>query len=378
MTGDRVQAENHRARVRGCLLGGAVGDALGAPVEFLSLAEIHARHGEHGVRQYAGVDAGDGVRHGLVTDDTQLTLFTVEGLIRAGVRTDRGLGFTVAVVHHAYDRWLDTQTLSAPPARPDGWLAGQHWLYARRAPGRTCLDRLTEARQGAPRISRFGTQVVNDSKGCGAVMRSAPFGLVPAQVRGGRSWVFGAAVEAAGYTHGHPTGRLAAGALAVIVFCLVSGDDLPRAVETALAELARHEHHEETARALRRACAAARHQPVGPHTVEGLGAGWVAEEALAIAVYAALARPRPDEFLDALSLAVTHSGDSDSTGSICGNLLGALHGETALPPELTFEVEGRGTILELADDFVWEFTCPERLHGDQGPRTRWIERYPGG
>ena len=79
--------------------------------------------------------------------------------------------------------------------------------------------------------------------------------------------------------------------------------------------------------------------------------------------------------LDALALSVTHSGDSDSTGAICGNILGARHGDGALPPELTFEVEGRGAMLELADDFVWEFTARERLHGDDGPFTRWLGRY---
>jgi ADP-ribosylglycohydrolase len=57
--------------------------------------------------------------------------------------------------------------------------------------------------------------------------------------------------------------------------------------------------------------------------------------------------------VDALALAVSHGGDSDSTGSICGNILGALHGETWLPAELAFQVEGRGTMLELADDFIY-------------------------
>ena len=78
-----------------------------------------------------------------------------------------------------------------------------------------------------------------------------------------------------------------------------------------------------------------------------------------------------------LSLAVTHSGDSDSTGALCGNILGALHGEESLPPQLVFEVEGRGTILELADDFVYEFTRGHELHGEYGPYTRWTTRYPG-
>jgi ADP-ribosylglycohydrolase len=111
--------------------------------------------------------------------------------------------------------------------------------------------------------------------------------------------------------------------------------------------------------------------------IEALGGGWVAEVALAIAIYATLVHPGPEDVLKALSLAVSHSGDSDSTGAICGNILGALHGESALPVELLFELEGRGTLLELADDFINEFTKSGQLHGDYGPYTRWNTRYPG-
>lgn len=138
-------------------------------------------------------------------------------------------------------------------------------------------------------------------------MRSAPFGLLPPWIWDSLQWRFDAA---AGYTHDHPTGMLASGALA-------------------------------------------------------------------IAIYAAPAHPGPEEMIDALALAVTHSGDSDSTGAICGNILDALHGETALPPELAFELEGRDPILTLADDFIYEFTAGDRLHGDYGPYTRWTDRYPG-
>ena len=373
---ERTSAERYRAQVRGCLLGGAVGDALGAPVEFLRLRDIRARWGDGGVREYVGVPGDGGTRYGDITDDTQMTLFTVEGLIRAGVRTDRGIGFTVAVVHHAYGRWLDTQLGPAPSGRRDGWLQAEQWLYARRAPGTTCLSALKDARAGGDRIGRFGAQAGNDSKGCGAVMRSAPFGLLPDRFGGVRT-AFDLAVQAAGYTHGHPTGKLASGVLAAIVAALVAGAELPDALDAAVAELVRHDRHEETAAALDRARRAAHDRPPTAETVEEIGEGWIAEEALAIAVFAALSHPAPAEFLDALSLAVTHGGDSDSTGAICGNILGAWHGDSALPPELAFEVEGRGTILQLADDFVWEFTDPGRLHGDHGPTTRWTDRYPG-
>ncbi|GAA0930371.1 ADP-ribosylglycohydrolase family protein [Kribbella koreensis] len=368
----RTDEEAYRARVRGCLLGGAIGDALGGPVEFSDARSIVAEHPD-GVRTF--VAKGPHWPAGTVTDDTQMTLFTVEGLIRAGVRTDRGIGFTLGVVQHAYDRWLDTQLLLIPSGDRDGWLQSQRWLYARRAPGNTCLSALTEARKGDDSIQRFGEQAVNDSKGCGGVMRVAPVGLLPGF---DAEWIFDAAAELAGYTHGHVTGKLASGALAAIIHQLNQGADLNAALDSAQALLASRPGHDETSTALAAARElAAQSLKPGPATVERLGGGWIAEEALSIAVYCALAYPEPDQFLDALALAVTHSGDSDSTGAICGNILGTLHGETALPPELVYPLEGRGTILQLADDFILEFTRATHLHGDYGPHTTWTTRYPG-
>lgn len=355
---------SYRSRVRGCLLGGAIGDALGGPVEFRSTAQILAEHPD-GVRTF--VDGAAGWPPGTITDDTQMTMFTVEGLIRAGVRRDRGIGFTLGVVHHAYDRWLDTQLLAGPPEQPDGWLAALPWLYARRAPGMTCLGALTDGR------GRYGVAAVNDSKGCGGVMRVAPVGLLPGV---DVAWAFDAACEIAGYTHGHPTGQVAAGALAVLVRRLVEGAELPAALDTVDELLAGRPDTAETVAALALARRFAALDDPGPGTVEILGGGWIAEEALAIAVYAALCHPGPEAMLDALALAVTHSGDSDSTGAICGNILGALHGETALPPALVLAVEGRGALLELADDLVQEFTAPQLVHSEDGPTQGWERRYP--
>lgn len=366
----------YRSRVRGSLFGGAIGDALGGPVEFWNARRILNVCGEGGVTEYLPENVDGETRYGLITDDTQMTLFTVEGLIRAGVRTDRGIGFTVSVTHHAYDRWLDTQLMREPDGRRDGWLINEQWLYARRAPGNTCLSALIAARDGGREIARFGGRADNDSKGCGGVMRSAPFGFWPANSDENLGWQFGNAARAASYTHGHPTAQLASGALAALIGALFMGQELDKAVATMMRHLRAHDRHEETTRALQKAIDVSE-APPSVSAVESLGGGWVAEEALAIAVYAALQYPEPEDMLKALSLAVTHSGDSDSTGAICGNILGALHGEAALPPQLVFEVEGRGTILELADDFVYEFTRGHELHGDDGPHTRWTTRYPG-
>src|SRR5688572_20217209 len=88
---------NHR--VTGCLLGGACGDALGWPVEFLRLPQIVQKHGPEGISHFSQTTQGE------VTDDTQMTLFTVEGLIRAHVRGSlKGICYPPGVVHHAYLR----------------------------------------------------------------------------------------------------------------------------------------------------------------------------------------------------------------------------------------------------------------------------------
>ncbi|MQA86097.1 MAG: ADP-ribosylglycohydrolase family protein [Streptosporangiales bacterium] len=352
-------AENpdYRGRVRGCLLGGAVGDALGAPIEFLSLDRIRADHGPAGV---TGLEAMNGER-GLVTDDTQMTLFTAEGLIRAGVREDCGVRPIPSVVHGAYLRWLDTQRYEGPSPEASGWLARQPWLYAQRAPGNACITGLRS--EGVGTLDRPKNP---NSKGCGAVMRSAPFGLVPS------GDPFRLAVECAVQTHGHPSGYLAAGAFALIVRRLVDGDGLPDAVQRALRALAGWPGNGEVTAALRAAVSAA--GPPSAERVESLGAGWVAEEALAIAVYCALTPHHPGGTREALLLAVNHSGDSDSTGAICGNLLGARYGEAALPPDWVGQIEGRDAILKLADDFAAEFAA--RLRGDAGPPGRWADRYP--
>ncbi|MEW2403098.1 ADP-ribosylglycohydrolase family protein [Streptomyces sp. NPDC046862] len=341
----------HRARVRGCLLGGAIGDALGYPVEFQSLRAIRAAHGERGVRGL--VPDGAGVV-GRISDDTQMTLFTVEGLLQAHARErHKGIGGGWSrLVRDAYGRWLDTQHTTEPAPGVPGGLAAQPWLYARRAPGNACLSGLARDHVPDPAAELGPPGPVNpDSKGCGAVMRSAPFGLTRAPA----GTAFAMAARCAQMTHGHPTGYYAAGALAAIVARLLEGESLEGAVLLALRHLARHPGHEETTAALHRALDLAAGGEATPEKVESLGAGWVAEEALAIAVHCALVTPRVTE---ALLLSVNHSGDSDSTGAICGNLLGARHGDHGLPQEWLERVEGRAEIAVLADDFATESLRP--------------------
>jgi ADP-ribosylglycohydrolase len=359
----RAQQQDFRARVRGCLLGGAIGDALGAAIEFSSLEDIRRGHGPDGVTDYVPAFG----RRGAVTDDTQMTLFTVEGLIRAQVRRDSGAWHPPTDVHRAYLRWAATQNDWGPDERrgDTGWLAREEWLYSRRAPGRACLTGLGDDRMGTLEQPKNP-----GSKGCGTVMRSAPFGLL---VGWEPQLVLQLAVECAAQTHGHPTGMLAAGAFAVIIHGLARGEALDGAVGHALALIGERPGHEETSAALRGALGAVRQGMPSADRVEALGEGWTAEEALAMGVYCALVA---EDVRHGLLLAVNHSGDSDSTGSICGNILGVQHGETALPPAWVAELEGRGTILQLADDFAIEMTQGPALHGPAATSAAWSQRYP--
>ncbi|MFC2279694.1 MAG: ADP-ribosylglycohydrolase family protein, partial [Cardiobacterium hominis] len=106
-------------RFRGCLLAGAAGDALGAPVEFMSRADILRHFSAAGITAFApGYE-----RVGAITDDTQMTLFTAAGLLAAW----SGDGDVVRATARSYLAWLRTQDewpydplLAAE--EPSGWL----------------------------------------------------------------------------------------------------------------------------------------------------------------------------------------------------------------------------------------------------------------
>ena len=127
-------------RYRGCLLGGAAGDALGYPVEFLSRADILMAYGPGGITEYT-LSGGSA----LISDDTQMTLFTANGLLFAETRRRLGApggGSMTGAVAACYRDWLQTQQEPYP-------LSGRHttaWLIhipAWRPLGRGVTERLS-------------------------------------------------------------------------------------------------------------------------------------------------------------------------------------------------------------------------------------------
>ncbi|MHB1751675.1 MAG: ADP-ribosylglycohydrolase family protein [Acidiferrobacter sp.] len=363
-----------RSRFVGCLLGGAVGDAFGAPVEFMKRTEILERFGAQGITAYAPAYG----RVGAITDDTQMTLFTAEGMIRTWVRRrNKGMASVEAMTASAYVRWYKTQGQRPHPhyahREETGWLFQQEALHAQRGPGETCLSAIRH-------MTVLGDPAPNDSKGCGGVMRIAPVGLVMGQSRSSPSDTFALGAKLAALTHGHPTGSLAAGALAVLIAEIVRAKTLPDALLAARACLRKHAHHEETEQALAQAEKLAA-SDVAPHAaIAQLGQGWVAEEALAIAVYCALTAP---SFREGVIHAVNHDGDSDSTGAITGHIPGALYGHAVIPESFLTPLELQDVIAEMASDLCafpkWNIGESDDVGGrsNRALSERVWQKYPG-
>lgn len=315
MNPTRLQSDNFT----GCLLGGAVGDALGADTEFMSLTNILNKYGTTGVTNYT--EFADGI--GIFTDDTQMTLFTAEGLL--SVNTNATTNNYVTAVYEAYLRWLITQThsyqgyMQIPSAETAGLMAHKE-LFRLRAPGLTCMGSLKSGVMGTIE------QPINHSKGCGGVMRVAPAGLLFWK---NATQAFTIAAKLAAITHSHPSGYLSAGALAAILAFLVHGHSLQEAINQTLPILQQWNNHAETTKAILDAIAL--YQTTKPDFIHlaKLGEGWVGEEALSIALYCSL--HFETDVKNAIILAANHSGDTDSTAAITGNIVGLMNGINAIP-----------------------------------------------
>lgn len=330
--------EAKHSRYLGCLLGGAVGDALGFPIEFMKESYIWEKYGPKGIKTLA--QAG---HPALISDDTQMTLFAANAIIVD--RKQKG-GDLRENLWTAYREWLGTQGEKErmdDPEHPKMWVYREPRMHALRAPGNSCMNAIRHSPHG-------GTiqEPVNNSKGCGTVMRAAPFGLAvhcdpirPSE--DGFIIVYRIAACDAALTHGHRLAWTSSSMLAQIIYYIVQKyPEREYGLEQVIPHVNVPGGDENAYKLLMRAVKLARDPAVSDlDGIHALGEGWVAEEALAIAVFCAVRYQ--DDFAAAIRAAVNHKGDSDSTGAICGNILGAWLGKAAV--EAAFDLEN----LELRD-----------------------------
>lgn len=343
-------------KYRGCLIGGAVGDALGYPVEFMSTAAIKQRFGKSGITEYV-------LRNGVaeISDDTQMTLFTATGILLGETRGSvRGVaGPPWSYVWLSYKDWYRTQTEKYPMSGYHfSWLDDIPELFSQRAPGNTCMSVLAAGKEGSVE------KPINNSKGCGGVMRVAPIGM-----HYGRDnlyhicnphEVIETGAEIAALTHGHPLGYIPAGALSYLISLLVHSDmPLEDAVQKMIyatsCEYGDDYYYGDFRDLLDKSWMLAENKNISDQdAIRELGEGWVAEEALAIAVFCAIRYS--NDFEKAVITAVNHDGDSDSTGAITGNIVGAYLGIKSIPEHFQKNLELRDIIIEIADDLSQD--CP--------------------
>lgn len=379
-----------RDRIRGSLIGGAIGDALGYPVEFMSRHSILQQHGYCGITSFSLSHKGKA----LISDDTQMTLFTANGLLW-GITHEKVCGEAASpdvYAQYAYLDWYYTQGGTNHITTPHTWLYALPELAHLRAPGNTCLS-------ACDSLLHHHT-VANNSKGCGGLMRVAPMALLCAGY-----WVHNkpfytetemnqAGADIAAVTHKHPLGFLPAAMLTHFIYQLMQLDEYEiklRITELALdtikalgnaykGEYGAYKHW--LGELTEKAVGLAHNNKSDDENIRTLGEGWVAEEAWAIALYCVVRHI--DNVEKALIAAVNHDGDSDSTGAICGNIMGAIYGYEAMkrqnlccPRDTKLEqtLELAPVILSIADDLYANCLVNDCTYCDTPEKQQWFERY---
>ena len=384
-----------RDRIRGSLIGGAAGDALGYPVEFMSRKQILAKYGSKGITAFEL----SGNRKALISDDTQMTLFTANGLLFGVTRfcTHGILGAGLKdFVRYAYMDWYETQTgVEDYNKYHYCWIRDIAELNARRAPGNTCMSALDAI--------KHHKDVQNNSKGCGGVMRVAPVGLMAAtdelvivkdwygEEVPRRTWEKQEIVRLGGdcaeLTHKHPLGYLPAAYMADLIYYILMYDgkitipvfeqflhDIEADCRSEYKDPNEQKALDELWLLIKKAIRLAKDLSVADeYAIPQLGEGWTGDEALAIALYCTLRHL--DSFEDAITAAVNHDGDSDSTGAICGNIMGAIVGLNGIPYHFIEHLELKDLITDIADDLLYGCTISEYHSPSTEEEMRWERRY---
>ena len=306
---------------RGCLLGGATGDAR-------------------------GYDVNDGEKN-LISDNTQMSTFTVDGLVWADERANRkGVYAYIPCLFYSYQKWYYTQTGNLADKDYgfilDGEVLHRDELFARRGKGETSLNAL-----GASIKNSYGTlkSRINNSKGCGCVMRVAPIGLYFTH---NLETAFKMGCESAALTHGHSEAILSAGYMSSLIAAIAQGAELKDAIESALGQL--KDNEEDSACCIdivRKAVDLSNSKLSTRKAIETLGEGYIAPEAIAIATYLSLVFG--ENYEGAIEAATDFDGNNDSIAPICGNIIGSMVGSLEIPPKWILDLELADLIIHGAD-----------------------------
>ena len=304
-----------RDKIRGCLWGVAIGDALGMPVEFKSIEAIHSIYGDDGIQNLR--------ENAIWTDDTEMTFAVTKSLLRLGKveeikdLNEDTIGQTIA---QEFINWLDNP----------GY-----------APGITTSNSVNFLKvNGAKKWMLSGA---NNSKGCGTVMRAAPLGLWFAKSLAPElslldgpfhKLLFNESTRQSEITHGHKAATAAALAGSYAVALAINGVS-PDKMINPIEKYCNHIHSDFENAMLRLKTSLVQRKDGTFDTdlkaISYIGQGWVGDEAFVMALYSAI--QHTNDIKTCLRTSVNHSGDSDSVACIAGSILGAFHGMSIIPKD---------------------------------------------
>jgi ADP-ribosylglycohydrolase len=311
-----------RSQFLGCIVGLAVGDALGYPAEFRTRAQLLRELGPEGITGFLRLKdprfsrpfmTGPDHPPGTFTDDTQMTLAVAEALLSQG---GAGREPLMQEMGRRFVEWHRS---------PDN----------NRAPGATCGTGCENLARGV----HWRKAGVAESKGCGSAMRVAPVGLFYEDL----DEVESVARDSSLPTHGHPAALEASAAAALLVALALRGTPPERMYEEVMRRCGgRSPDFDQCFSQV----PGLLEQPPEKVLIKGvLGEGWVAEEAVASALYCFWRHP--DDYRAAVLEALNTDGDSDSLATIAGSISGARLGLSAIPPEWVRDVERSEYLLDV-------------------------------
>lgn len=347
---------DRKNRIIGSLIGGAIGDALGYQIEFKRNIK------EKEVTKYEN-------DFGIISDDTQMTLFTANGLLWRETRgTMRGIAaLPPDAVYEAYLDWLDTQNNTDNHKNKISWIKDIKELNVPRAPGNTCISALSSGTKGTI------DNPINNSKGCGGIMRIAPLGLYMRNPEFAGKY----AAEISALTHGHPLANIPSYVFATMIYFILNEKlNIEEALIKSIKQFKKKfnvydkQNNKYFENLIDKAIKLSKENISDIEAIKELGEGWVAEEAFAIAIYSCL--KYQDDFANAIICAVNHDGDSDSTGAIAGNIMGVYLGYNSIPKYYIDNLELKDLIYEIAEDLSSDIPVGEyNVNNDE----YWLSKY---
>ena len=298
--------DGNMKKAKGMIFGLALGDALGRPTEFKSLASIKAKYGEKGITELP--------EPALYTDDTQMSIAIAEALIKTG---DQDLDAIMAAIRDEFIEWRRS---------PEN----------NRAPGNTCLAGVSNMERGI----HWSESGVAESKGCGSAMRVAPIGYLyqhnPDKLK--------EVARASGIcTHGHRTAVAASIGAAYLVKLALDGLNPERMIPETLAFASGISGEFDRAVMKVKDCLDLSNEE---EALDSLGQGWIGEEAVALALYCFLRYP--DDYKKVVLRGSNTNGDSDSIACIAGSISGAYLGIDAIPHNWVQDIEKSEYLDRLA------------------------------